>query len=302
LKKLAKYSKIYLSLKVLQFKVLRNTTMGRKVDYAEKPKKGPGRKSKKQSDPALGILSGSIKNKEVQALKKQITPIKAKEDAVEKKMSSHQKKRAKKREEKKIAKKAGIKRPKPKAKVVPKESSDGESEEDIYNSDSSVEEEEVVESEEEEEQPAFLKGTKAFTDDNKEWLTPKKLEGMNSNDESSEDDDVQGEEEEEDSDDNLPADDFEAGSDASDDSDSDDSSDSDDNAGEDDDGLLPIERKSKKLAKKMKVEAEESQKEMQLNMTNREIFTLPSGQDIEKESAQAPDLQILQERIREVIK
>ena len=98
----------------------------------------------------------------------------------------------------------------------------------------------------------------------------------------------------------MPADDFEAGSDASDDSD--DSSDSDAEEGEDDDGLLPIERKSKKLAKKMKAEAEASQKEMQLNMSNREIFTLPSGQDIEKETAQAPDLQILQERIREVIK
>ena len=281
--------------------------MGRKVDYAEKPKKGPGRKSKKQSDPALGILSGSIKNKEVQALKKQTTPVKPKEAEVEKKMSSHQKKRAKKRAEKKIAKKAGIKLPKPKAKAAPKEASDGESDEDIYNSDSSVEEEEeeVVESEEEE-LPPFIPGSKpkGFTDDNKEWLTPKKLEGMDSDDESSEaddDDDVEGEEEE-DSDDNMPADDFEAGSDASDDSDSDDSSESDAEKGEDDDGLLPIERKSKKLALKMKAEAEESQKEMQLNMTNREIFTLPSGQDIEKETAQAPDLQILQERIREVIK
>jgi hypothetical protein len=95
----------------------------------------------------------------------------------------------------------------------------------------------------------------------------------------------------------MPDDDFEAGSD----SDSDDSDD-DDSAGDDDEELLPIEKKSKKLAKKLKKEAAEAEEEMKLNMVSREIFTLPSGQDIEKEAAQPPDLQILQDRIREVIK
>ena len=82
-------------------------------------------------------------------------------------------------------------------------------------------------------------------------------------------------------------------------------SDSDDDSedeGDNDDGMLPIEKKSKKLAQKLKKEAEDSEKEMKLNLAEKEIFTLPSGQDIEKESNQPPDLQILQDRIREVIK
>ena len=66
--------------------------------------------------------------------------------------------------------------------------------------------------------------------------------------------------------------------------------------------MLPIEKKSKKLAKKLKKEADDSEKEMKLNMAVTEVFTLPSGQDIAKEAAQPPDLQILQDRIREVIK
>jgi hypothetical protein len=76
----------------------------------------------------------------------------------------------------------------------------------------------------------------------------------------------------------------------------------DEGEGESDEDLLPIEKKSKKLTKKMKKEEEESEKEMKLNMAVKEVFTLPSGQDIEKEGTQAPDLQILQDRIREVIK
>jgi hypothetical protein len=47
--------------------------MGRKGDFAEKPKKGPGRKAKKQSDPKLAILASSIKSKETaNAKKKQV--------------------------------------------------------------------------------------------------------------------------------------------------------------------------------------------------------------------------------------
>jgi ribosomal RNA methyltransferase Nop2 len=282
--------------------------MGRRGDFAEKPKKGPGRKAKKQSDPALTILAGSIKIKEKAAAKKQVTPVKPKVPAAEKVLSSHQKKRAKKRLEKQAAKKAGIKLPK--AKPVVKETSDGEDDyedDDVYNSDDTEEEEEAVEEEEEVEESEDDDGVepKGFTDDNQEWLTPKskkKLAGMDSEEESDDDDDDDAEAEEEDDDDEMPADDFEAGSDSDSDSDSDDSDDDKDGEDGGGDDLLPIEKKSKKLAKKMKAEAAEADKEMKLNMSNREIFTLPSGQDIEKETAQAPDLQILQERIREVIK
>ena len=60
--------------------------MGRRGDFAEKPKKGPGRKAKKQQDPKFpGLVEPALENGE-------------------KKLSSRQKKRLKKREEKKVKK------------------------------------------------------------------------------------------------------------------------------------------------------------------------------------------------------
>ena len=74
--------------------------------------------------------------------------------------------------------------------------------------------------------------------------------------------------------------------------------------------MLPVEKASKKLEKKQKKEAKMNEMNppewadktaMKLNMAETEKFTLPSGQDIERESSQAPDLQIIQTRVREVI-
>ena len=260
--------------------------MGRKGNFAEKPKKGPGRKAKKQSDPQLTILANTIKLKEVAKNKKQALD-KIVNAGPDKKLSSNQKKRAKKRLEKLTAKKSGIRQPNFKKPQKKKETSDGEDEDDdIYNSDDSeeIEEEEKIAEENDEESDDDEEPAKGFTDDNKEWLTPKskkKLSGMGSDD---------------DEDEEIPDDDFEGGSD------SDDSDDDSEDEGDNDDGMLPIEKKSKKLAQKLKKEAEDSEKEMKLNLAEKEIFTLPSGQDIEKESNQPPDLQILQDRIREVIK
>lgn len=262
--------------------------MGRKGNFAEKPKKGPGRKAKKQSDPQLTILANTIKLKEVAKNKKQALD-KIVNAGPDKKLSSNQKKRAKKRLEKLTAKKSGIRQPNFKKPQKKKETSDGEDEDDdIYNSDDSeeIEEEEKIAEENDEESDDDEEPAKGFTDDNKEWLTPKskkKLSGMGSDDDDDEDEEI-------------PDDDFEGGSD------SDDSDDDSEDEGDNDDGMLPIEKKSKKLAQKLKKEAEDSEKEMKLNLAEKEIFTLPSGQDIEKESNQPPDLQILQDRIREVIK
>ena len=58
--------------------------MGRKTDYKEKVKSGPGKKTKKQGNPTFAPAIGA----------KSVT-------GVEKKLSSRQKKRLKKREEKK---------------------------------------------------------------------------------------------------------------------------------------------------------------------------------------------------------
>ena len=75
---------------------------------------------------------------------------------------------------------------------------------------------------------------------------------------------------------------------------------SDDEEGAEDD-LLPIEREAKKLEKKEKKIIKEAEEEMKLNMADRETFTLPSGQDVEREALQAPDLQIIQTRVKDVI-
>merc|ERR1712126_84140 len=68
--------------------------MGRRVDFAEKVKKGPGRKAKKQGPPNLGIVSNT-------RTKKFVVP----GSNEPKKLSRHQKQRAKKRALKKEAKK-----------------------------------------------------------------------------------------------------------------------------------------------------------------------------------------------------
>merc|ERR1719210_3072916 len=61
---------------------------------------------------------------------------------------------------------------------------------------------------------------------------------------------------------------------------------------------MKLERKQKKAEKVVQKLAAE---EMKLNFQQKEVFTLPSGQDLEKEAALPPDLQILQTRMREVI-
>ena len=83
------------------------------------------------------------------------------------------------------------------------------------------------------------------------------------------------------------------------DSDSEDESEEADN--DDDDDLLPIEKESKKLLKKQRKVDKQSEEELKLNLANRGRFNLPSGQELEEESVQPPDLQILQGRIKDVI-
>lgn len=212
--------------------------MGRKGSFLEKPKKGPGRKAKKQAPPNLAV----------------------KESGVEKDLSSRQKKRLKTRTLKKVENK------KPPTKAM---SDDDEEQEDSN-------EEEMV---------------GGFTDDNSEWLKPKK--GKENMDDDSDDDD----ELEDDFDAN--ADSASSDNEGSDDEGSeDDSSDAEDS---DDGDELPIEKKAKKLKKKLAKEAKESEEELKVNLAQSEVFELPSGQEIEQEKNRPPDLQIIQARIKDVI-
>lgn len=77
--------------------------------------------------------------------------------------------------------------------------------------------------------------------------------------------------------------------------------DSEGSSSEDDEEELPIEKKSKQLRLKQSKEDELAEKELQMNIEQSEKFTLPSGEEIEKEMLIPPDLTVLKARINEVV-
>merc|ERR1719186_300761 len=145
--------------------------------------------------------------------------------------------------------------------------------------------------------------TKAFTDENAEWLKPSaaKKRKLPMGDSDDEDDEESGDDQEEDEDeqDNVLDEDGENEDSNSDASDND--SDSDADGADSVDDTLPIERDAKKLEKKQAKILAEAEEDMKMNIAEKEIFTLPSGQEIEKEKSMPPDLQIIQARIKDVI-
>jgi len=185
------------------------------------------------------------------------------------KLSSRQKKRLKNRVQKKSERQPPIK----------PASDDDEDEENV----SEVSDEESV------------PGNNGFTDDNNEWLKPKKKNLLDDDDEDDED--------------MVMGDDFGDGDDAADEdneeSDAEDSAESgeesDESDGEGGDDELPIEKKARKLKKKQAKDAKISEEELKLNFSEREVFQLPSGQEVEQEKSRPPDLQIIQSRIKDVI-
>jgi len=229
--------------------------MGRKGDYKEKVKSGPGRKTKKQGAPEINLKTGRD---------------------VEKKLSSRQKKRLKKREEKKNVK--------PTAKIT----KNAESEED----DQEMNEDEGFDNEAQK-SDSDDGVTGEFTDDNAAWLKPSNKRKLLEDSEEEEED----EEDEEDAEDAdvRKDDDKEA---ENDDSDSDDD---DDFMEEDDDDEMAVEKISRRLKAKQDKRQSEDDKELKLNFAQKEVYKLPSGQEIEREAASGPDLQIIQGRIQDVI-
>merc|ERR1719309_1781264 len=144
-------------------------------------------------------------------------------------------------------------------------------------------------------------GGKGFTDENAEWLKPsagkKRKLPMGDSDEDESDDEGGDIFNEKESDDDEPGDDNLDDDEQESDSDDDDDDDDDEDTGD----TLKVEKDSKKLEKKQQKILAEADAEMKMNFAQTEKFTLPSGQEIEKESSQAPDLQIIQARIRDVI-
>nr|XP_022902449.1 25S rRNA (cytosine-C(5))-methyltransferase nop2 [Onthophagus taurus] len=243
--------------------------MGRKAKFDETVivKKGPGRKSKKQKPPTF--------SKELQEPKDET-----------KKLSRNQKLRQRKRLEKQELAREQRKNnkkinQKPKQKIKKKYNSD-----DDDDSENSSDDEEIVQEK-----------IKGYSDDNKEWLQPKsrdkkrnqigkKINGHQNGDlESKSDDD----------DDEVK---LESLNDMSDDEVEDDF---DENISEDDqvsdEDLLPIEKQTKILKKKLKKEQKLAEEELQLNIGNQDIFQFPT----EEEEKETKNLQDIQQRMKDII-
>jgi len=224
--------------------------MGRKGDFAERVKSGPGKKAKKQKPPTFK------------------DELKLKSESGAKSLSSRQKKRAKKREEKKVEKsKKAVKN----VEVEEEEEFSDEGVDDLQSGD----EKDFEDSDEE------TGVTEEFTDENAAWLKPSTKRKL-MDDDSDEDEEV-------------PL----KGGDDSDGEEGSESESEDDIEGSDDE--MKVEKAAKKLKAKQDKMMMEADEEMKMNFAETEKFTLPSGQEIEREATTAPDLQIIQSRIRDVI-
>ncbi|XP_074654658.1 uncharacterized protein LOC141908477 isoform X2 [Tubulanus polymorphus] len=222
--------------------------MGRKRDpTSEKPKSGPGKKTKKQKAPVL--------------------PEHLKESVTDKTNSRRAKKRNLKKQQNQVK------------KPITQQSEPDTSDDEV------ISETEV----------------KGFTDDNKSWLKPSSKKQQKQQlliedaDESDEED-------------LMPNDEFDvddesedAAEDQSDKEEGEDESDAEEESENDEEKLLPIEKASRKLEKQKKKEVKEAEKELQTNIAQSEKFVLPSGQEIEKDAVQAPDLALIQQRMKDII-
>ena len=55
---------------------------------------------------------------------------------------------------------------------------------------------------------------------------------------------------------------------------------------------MEVEKAAKRLEKKHKKLEQTTQEELDIALSKRAVFKLPSGQEVEKEAAQPPDLQV----------
>ncbi len=260
--------------------------MGRKGEFSEKPKRGPGRKARKQRDPELAVALPGEKA------------------SSGKKLSHRQLQRRKKREEK-------LKEVKTRKTAKQEFSDDLESDDSEEDAEREAEEESnQLQSSSDVDEEVVTPGA-AFTDENSQWLKlsenkkGKKRKLLDEVDASDDEDDETSEEMEEESADEAEesGDELEVGDSfgSSDDDDDDEEEEAELGEGADDEDLLPIEKASRKEMARRKRDAKLSKEELKLNLESKEKFSLPSGQELEIEANQPPDLQILQGRIRDVL-
>jgi len=298
--------------------------MGRKLNPETTVKKGPGKKAKKQEDPTIAFSAASEdndnNNKKLSRNQKQrlAKREKKKEEEHEEKMKKAQEKKTKALQKKMetspvLKRKGGVVSAKTegnsggKKKKAPLLEDDDEEEdsddddddeggwEDMSDEEGDSNDDGDVDDDEDDDDDT---PAKTFSDDNDSWLKPKSKKKNHLDDEAEEDDDDEAMQDDFGSDDEEMGDEFDGGSG----SDEEDDDDDDDDEGEgDDDDLLPIEKASKKLERKKAQEAKEADEELKTNIAETEKVTLPSGQEIEKEKASAPDLEILNQRIKDVV-
>eukprot|EP00088_Acartia_fossae_P009860 TRINITY_DN14848_c0_g1_i2.p1 TRINITY_DN14848_c0_g1~~TRINITY_DN14848_c0_g1_i2.p1 ORF type:complete len:877 (-),score=360.84 TRINITY_DN14848_c0_g1_i2:60-2690(-) len=314
--------------------------MGRRADFQVKEKKGPGKKAKKQKDPVFISQEfqpdlrkdRKLSSHQKKRLKKRLEK---KKDFEEKKLLKKQKKEEEKKKEEVeeeesdegIEEEAGSDAGSgSEAEVEVQDEEQQEEDESGSDEDGEQEDEEGEEMEQEdqgsdkEEESEEEEGSdendedddaeeesegdekSGYTDENSSWLKPssnkRKLplgDDSDQEDDDSGDDNEDNEEEGESDDDDDQDQDGEEGSD---------DDDGESGEGEGSDEEMEIEKQSRKLEKKQKKmfkESELERRDMKLNIKETDKFSLPSGQEIEREKAQAPDLQIIQSRIRDVI-
>lgn len=268
--------------------------MGRKRDPTQVVKSGPGKKAKKQQPPTFPGLLTEDKTETKKLSSRQKKRLKNREEKRQKFLSmkkekeeSYQKlkamKKSKQVEESKENKGNNNSR---KRKISKQESSEEEEDEEDAELEDESEEDginEEAESSDEEEVESSDEDPQGYTDDNKLWLKPSKRKM---------DEDVSESEEEDEND----------SDDDGDDDNMDDEFDSDEDEEDEDENedMLPIEKAAKKLNKKQEKDRKLAEAELQTNISEMEKYTLPSGQEIEKESQQPPDLQLILQRIKEV--
>nr|XP_034315222.1 25S rRNA (cytosine-C(5))-methyltransferase nop2 isoform X1 [Crassostrea gigas] len=268
--------------------------MGRKRDPTQIVKSGPGKKAKKQQPPTFPGLLTEDKTETKKLSSRQKKRLKNREEKRQKFLSmkkekeeSYQKlkamKKSKQVEESKENKGNNNNR---KRKISKQESSEEEDDEEDAELEDESEEDginEEAESSDEEEVESSDEDPQGYTDDNKLWLKPSKRKM---------DEDVSESEEEDEND----------SDDDGDDDNMDDEFDSDEDEDDEDENedMLPIEKAAKKLNKKQEKDRKLAEAELQTNISEMEKYTLPSGQEIEKESQQPPDLQLILQRIKEV--
>uniref|UniRef100_A0A1A9V243 SAM-dependent MTase RsmB/NOP-type domain-containing protein n=1 Tax=Glossina austeni TaxID=7395 RepID=A0A1A9V243_GLOAU len=250
--------------------------MGRKAEYSEKPKKGPGRKARKQGPPSFP--------------KKSFAPL----EDVDKTLTHRQKQRLAKHLKKKTELKERQKLFKQKKKLNKKQQayqsdSEGDEKTTLDNGHSMDQgKDEAVEAVVK--QKPNKKKIKGYTDDN-DWLTPKQKKKQQAVKPDEEEKDESGSENEEFAPDDPVSDEntcddgnaiFKMGKldDLSDEENSDDFEESDEENDNPDDGderddLLPIERDCKKLKKREAEQVKLADEELQMLVDQQDVFQFP---------------------------